>query len=213
MPYANNKGADQPAHPRSPISTFVVRSLDSIMPAVATVKLLNSDAQKICYNHPKIWARWLYQRVMHPKDAAGIANSVDPDQTAPLGAVWSGSALFAQTYLSENLGSLPGMYEISSLASFHSWAGWFKSFLVANLQRQVFSSRCSNGQMCLLRKKLEWLTFNPHLVLRKYRPHHQTHVNLFLKISCAFNLGLFQKKNMEVFDGTLFYSNPPIRFN
>ena len=31
---------------------------------------------------------------MHPKDAAGIANSVDPDQTA----------LFAKTYLSENLG-------------------------------------------------------------------------------------------------------------
>ena len=41
---------------------------------------------------------------MHPKDAEGIANSVDPDQTAPL--VWPGSALFAQTYLSENLGSL-----------------------------------------------------------------------------------------------------------
>ena len=43
---------------------------------------------------------------MHPKDADGIANSVDPDQTAPVGAVWSGSALFAQTYLSENLGKL-----------------------------------------------------------------------------------------------------------
>ena len=43
---------------------------------------------------------------MHPKDAKGIANSVDPDQTAPLGAVWSGSALFAQTCLSENLGEL-----------------------------------------------------------------------------------------------------------
>ena len=40
------------------------------------------------------------------KDAAGIANCVDPDQTAPLGAVWSGSALFAQAYLSENLWSL-----------------------------------------------------------------------------------------------------------
>ena len=40
---------------------------------------------------------------MHPKDAEGIANSVDPDLTAPLGAVWSGSALFAQTCLSENL--------------------------------------------------------------------------------------------------------------
>ena len=42
---------------------------------------------------------------MQPKDAARIANSVDPDQTA-LGAVWSGSGLFAQTNLSENLGSL-----------------------------------------------------------------------------------------------------------
>ena len=30
--YANNKGADQPAHPRSLISAFVVRCLDSIIP-------------------------------------------------------------------------------------------------------------------------------------------------------------------------------------
>ena len=43
---------------------------------------------------------------MSPNDADGTPNSVDPDQTAPLGAVWSGSALFAQAYLSENLGSL-----------------------------------------------------------------------------------------------------------
>ena len=43
---------------------------------------------------------------MHPKNAEGIANSVDPDQTAPLGAVWSGSALFAQTCPSKNLGTL-----------------------------------------------------------------------------------------------------------
>ena len=49
---------------------------------------------------------WLYHRVMSPNDADGMANSVDPDQTAPLGAVWSGSALFAQAYLSENLGTL-----------------------------------------------------------------------------------------------------------
>ena len=39
---------------------------------------------------------------MHPKDADEMANSVDPDHTAPVGAVWSGSTLFAQTYLSEN---------------------------------------------------------------------------------------------------------------
>ena len=31
MSYANNKGVDQPAHPRSPISAFVVRCLDSII--------------------------------------------------------------------------------------------------------------------------------------------------------------------------------------
>ena len=35
LPYANNKGADQPAHPCSLISTFVVRCLDSIIPLVS----------------------------------------------------------------------------------------------------------------------------------------------------------------------------------
>ena len=43
---------------------------------------------------------------MSPNDADGMANSVDPDQTARLGAVWSGPALFAQTCLSENLWTL-----------------------------------------------------------------------------------------------------------
>ena len=41
-----------------------------------------------------------------------MANSVDPDQTAPEGAVWSGSTLFAYVILSdalvfEFLGHLP----------------------------------------------------------------------------------------------------------
>ena len=36
---------------------------------------------------------------MSPNDADGMANSVDP-------AVWSGPVLFAQAYLSENLGLL-----------------------------------------------------------------------------------------------------------
>ena len=31
MPYANNKGADQPAHPRSLISAFIVRCLYSMI--------------------------------------------------------------------------------------------------------------------------------------------------------------------------------------
>ena len=35
LPYANNKGADQPAHRLSLISAFVVRCLDSIIPLVS----------------------------------------------------------------------------------------------------------------------------------------------------------------------------------
>ena len=65
-----------------------------------------SDTQNICSNHSKIWTMWVYHTVMCPNDVDRMANSVDPDQTAPLRAVWSGSALFAQAYLSENLGSL-----------------------------------------------------------------------------------------------------------
>ena len=39
MPYANNKRADQPAHPRSLISTFVVRCLESILCILAISKV------------------------------------------------------------------------------------------------------------------------------------------------------------------------------
>ena len=35
----NNKGADQPAHPHSLISTFVVQCLDSMMPLVSISKI------------------------------------------------------------------------------------------------------------------------------------------------------------------------------
>ena len=37
--YANNKGADQPAHPRSLISAFVVRCLDSIISLDSTAEI------------------------------------------------------------------------------------------------------------------------------------------------------------------------------
>ena len=39
MSYANNKGADQPAHPRSLISTFFVRCLDSTTPLVVIFEI------------------------------------------------------------------------------------------------------------------------------------------------------------------------------
>ena len=34
--FANNKGADQPAHPRSLISTFAIRLLENIISRIAT---------------------------------------------------------------------------------------------------------------------------------------------------------------------------------
>ena len=42
-----------------------------------------------------------YSAIFRSKDADRITNRVDTDQNAPWGAVWSGSALFAQTYLSQ----------------------------------------------------------------------------------------------------------------
>ena len=48
----------------------------------------NSETRKIYGNHPKILTKWLYHRVMHQKDTGGIANSVDPDQTARSSLIW-----------------------------------------------------------------------------------------------------------------------------
>ena len=45
-------------------------------------------------------------RVMCPKDAGRMANSVHPDQTDRSGAVWSGSTLYVYACLSKNFWSL-----------------------------------------------------------------------------------------------------------
>ena len=46
LPYANNKGADQAAHPCSRISAFVIHRLDSIIPLVSISKI--SSFQLVC---------------------------------------------------------------------------------------------------------------------------------------------------------------------
>ena len=46
-----------------------------------------SDARKLCCNLPKIKTKRPNVWVFRQKDANGIANSEDLDQTAPLGAV------------------------------------------------------------------------------------------------------------------------------
>ena len=59
------------------------------------------DTSNNCHNCPKNRKVWCNIALMHPKDADGMANSVDPDQTASSEAVWFWSALFAETYLSQ----------------------------------------------------------------------------------------------------------------
>ena len=74
---------------------------------VSTVKFPNFRMPaKLCFDLSKIRTKWPNLRVFCQKDANGIANSEYPDQTAPLGAVCSGSALFAKTFLPKNLGLL-----------------------------------------------------------------------------------------------------------
>ena len=73
-----------------------VRRLYCKVPKFSDPRNLCCNLLKIQTKRPKLW-------VYYQNDANGIANSEDPDQTAPLG---SRSALFAKTYLSENLGSL-----------------------------------------------------------------------------------------------------------
>ena len=72
-------------------------------PAIYHKTPKNADTPKNCCNYLKIGTVSFYYRVMCPKDADRTANSEDPDLTVPLGAVWSGSAVFAKTRLSEKL--------------------------------------------------------------------------------------------------------------
>ena len=103
LPYANNKDADQPAHPRSLISIFIVHCLDSIIPMLATSKISRLSLASVAaqdglslpwlqtedrFSHDKAPITVLYYR-NDPKflDRQVLANSADPDQTAPRGGL------------------------------------------------------------------------------------------------------------------------------
>ena len=59
------------------------------------------DARKLCCNLPKTQTKRPNLRVFRQKDANGIANSEDPDQTAPLGVCTA-----CQDQSVRNIGSL-----------------------------------------------------------------------------------------------------------
>ena len=92
MPYANNKGADQPAHPCSRISTFVIRCLDSIIPEVFISKISSLYLAYVAAQAgwslpwsqtPKTgffsWGGSFYCNGPKYSDRQVWANSVDPD--------------------------------------------------------------------------------------------------------------------------------------
>ena len=72
------------------------------------------DTSNNCHNCSKNRKVWCNIALMHPKDADGMANSVDPDQTASSEAVWSWSALFAETYLSQYIEFVLYVYNVCS---------------------------------------------------------------------------------------------------
>ena len=83
---------------------FAIRWLENSLSAHQYRKnSKNWDTWNNYHNCPTIGTVGFYSAVLCSKDADRITNREDPDQTAPWGAVWSGSALFAQTYLSQYL--------------------------------------------------------------------------------------------------------------
>ena len=92
MPYANNKGADQPAHPRSLISTFVVCCLDSMLCILALAKIswlqLASVAEQAGLN--LTWSKLSEDTFSH--DVAHIWAATwqnQQNECAPIRPVWS----------------------------------------------------------------------------------------------------------------------------
>ena len=69
MSYANNKGADQPAYPRSLISAFVVRCLDSIIS-------LNSIAEISSLHLASVAAVYVWPGRKHPKSRFVMARFI-----------------------------------------------------------------------------------------------------------------------------------------
>ena len=93
---------------------------------------------------------------MSPNDADGMANSVDPDQTAPVGPVWSGSALFAQAYLSENVGTLRkselGLQQVAQTCL--SWSNYEHFFFTPGSDCSLLVAGNQNGAQG--RTVLDW---------------------------------------------------------
>ena len=108
----------------------------------------NWDTRNNYHNCPTFRTVVFYSAVLCSKDADRITNREDPDQTAPWGAVWSGSALFAQTYLSQYLKLLRYPFISKNII----WAHFLFSLLYFSsyyLKLLVSNSKCSGTKKFL----------------------------------------------------------------
>ena len=71
-----------------------------------------------------------------------MANSVDPDQTAPSGAVWSGSTLFVYVILSDAL-----VFEFLGHLPYLQSSGCKNNFSMADIERML-QSLVGNIMVC-----------------------------------------------------------------
>ena len=85
-----------------------------------------------------------YSAILRSKDADRITNRVDTDQTAPWGAVWSGSALFAQTYMSQYFKLV--RYIINLLPLNHLWLSMYLQGLLQNKNESLIPNDCHWGE-------------------------------------------------------------------
>ena len=72
LPYAYNKDADQPAHPHSLISAFVIRCLESIIPPLFFISDISRDQGQ------EEGKKYMYSKVRRPKVVPLVHSSVRP---------------------------------------------------------------------------------------------------------------------------------------
>ena len=94
--HADNEDSDQSGLMPRLIWVFAGRTL--------TLLVLSFRGSIINHGTPDIIAVMFGNRASNYLDGEGMVNSVETDQTALIGAVWSRSALFAHAYQSQNLG-------------------------------------------------------------------------------------------------------------
>ena len=123
------------------------------------------DTSNNCHNCPKNRKVWCNISLMHPKVADGMANSVDPDQTASSEAVWSWSALFAETYLSQyiefirykNCQALP-----HGLFIYLEYVGYLNGKLHSSAELQIRGGIRDNSKIIFFYFSMKTYVVTPH---------------------------------------------------